>query len=35
MRIPKVLGLLILTGVVAGVVTNLPDIRRYIRILNM
>jgi hypothetical protein len=35
MQLSKVLGVLILATVVAGVIANLPDIKRYIRISNM
>jgi hypothetical protein len=35
MSIAKLVGLLIVTTVVAGVLINLPDIKRYIRISTM
>ena len=35
MRLSKILGMLILATVVAGVIVNLPDIKRYIRISTM
>jgi hypothetical protein len=35
MQLSKVLGVLILATVVAGVIVNLPDIKRYIRISTM
>jgi len=35
MKIAKVLGVLVLATVVAGVIVNLPDIKRYIRISTM
>jgi hypothetical protein len=35
MRLSKILGMLFLAGVVAGVIANLPDIKRYIRISTM
>jgi hypothetical protein len=35
MRLSKVLGMLIVATVVAGVIVSLPDIKRYIRISTM
>jgi hypothetical protein len=35
MKLTKVLGAFILATVVAGVIINLPDIKRYIRISSM
>ena len=35
MRISKVLGMVIIATVVAGVIASLPDIKRYIRISTM
>jgi len=35
MRLSRVLGMLIVAGVVAGVIANLSDIKRYIRISTM
>lgn len=35
MQLSKVLGMLILATVVAGVIVSLPDIKRYIRISTM
>jgi len=35
MRLSKALGFLVLAGVVAGIIMNLPDIKRYIQITTM
>jgi hypothetical protein len=35
MRLSKVIGMLIVATVVAGVIVSLPDIKRYIRISTM
>jgi hypothetical protein len=35
MKVSKVLGFCLLAAVAAGVLINLPDIRRYIRISTM
>ncbi len=35
MRLAKVFGILLVATVVAGVIANLPDIKRYIRISTM
>jgi hypothetical protein len=35
MQFSRVLGFLLLAGVVAGVIASLPDIKRYIRISTM
>jgi len=35
MRLSKILGMVIIATVVAGVIASLPDIKRYIRISTM
>ncbi len=35
MQLSKVLGMVIVAAVVAGVIASLPDIKRYIRISTM
>jgi hypothetical protein len=35
MQLSKVLGMVIVAAVVAGVIASLPDIKRYIRISSM
>jgi hypothetical protein len=35
MQLSKVLGMVLVAAVVAGVIANLPDIKRYIRISTM
>jgi hypothetical protein len=35
MQLSKVLGMLVLVAVVAGVIANLPDIKRYIKMSTM
>ena len=35
MQLSRILGILILATVAAGVIVNLPDIKRYIRISTM